>query len=74
MDDEELTLDELLDIIAVLTHIRTIFPIAHQEQHWTMPVTARLERQLVRRRAAGEKTNKEREQERPITRRRRKRE
>ena len=74
MDDEELTLDELLDVIAVLTHIRSIFPVVHQEEHWTVPVTAKLEQQRARRRAAGEKTKKERKQPRAITRTRRKRE
>ena len=66
MNNEELTLDELMDVLAVLTHVRSIFPVVHQEEHWTVPVTAKLERQLVRRRAAGETTKKEREQERAI--------
>ena len=73
MNDEELTLDELMDVIAVLTHVRSIFPVVHQEEHWTVPVTAKLERQLVRRRAAGEQTKKEREQDRAIKRKTRKR-
>ena len=73
MNDDELTLDELMDVIAVLTHLRSIFPVVHQEEHWTVPVTAKLEQQLVRRRAAGEKTKKEREQERAINRKTRKR-
>lgn len=73
MNDDELTLDELMDVIAVLTHLRSIFPVVHQEEHWTVPVTAKLERQLVRRRAAGEQTNKEREQDRAINRKTRKR-
>jgi len=73
MNDEELTIDELMDVIAVLTHLRSIFPGVHQEEHWTVPVTAKLEQQLARRRAAGEKTRKEREQERAINRKTRKR-
>ena len=73
MNDDELTLDELMDVIAVLTHLRSIFPVVHQEEHWTVPVTAKLEQQLARRRAAGEKTKKEREQERAINRKTRKR-
>ena len=71
MKDEELTVDELMDVLAVLTHVRSIFPVVHQEDHWTVPVTTKLERQLVRRRAAGEKTRKEREKERVGKRRRR---
>ena len=37
MNDAELTLDELMDVIAVLTHLRCIFPVVHQEEHWTVP-------------------------------------
>ena len=57
MNNEELTLDELMDVIAVLTHVRSIFPVVHQEEHWTVPVTAKLQ-QLARRRAAGRRPGK----------------
>ena len=26
-----------MDVIAVLTPLRTIFPVVHQEEHWTVP-------------------------------------
>ena len=64
MNDEALTVDELMDVLAVLTHLRSIFPVVHQDEHWTVPITAKLEQQLARRRAAGETTMKERGQKR----------